>query len=360
MKPKTYSVKCFLKTYRWHIFAWLLFALYESTAVAVVAGRFADPINYMVHYPINILLFYVHSMVLLPFCANKKTGKIPIVILLSLSLLLIYIPTSYTADLILDHWSQPAHFPIKNPSSGFILSTLWRGFYFMSFATTYFYITQFVIQQKITSYLEKKAIEKELKEKEMDIELARAKNAYIRAQINPHFLFSTLTFIYDRALGKEPKVGKAILYLSKLMRYAIESDHGPEKIPLLPEILQVENLIELSRIKQPELYLEFDYTLDVGNVKIIPLVLLSLIENMIKHGNLSMKSEVAKISLKQENGFLILETDNLKNTGINDTGFHTGLNNLKKRLSYSYGANAGLTYYSDSQSHFIVTARIPI
>lgn len=197
--------------------------------------------------------------------------------------------------------------------------------------------------------MEKEAIKKELEEKQVAIELADAKNSYLKAQINPHFLFNTLTYIYNSTHKSEPRAAEAVRYLSKLMRYALECEHGPDIMNLEAEILQVENLLQLSRIKQPDLYIDFHYDEGIEEIKIIPLVLLSLTENMVKHGNLSVSTDPGKIDIYLNNGVFTIITRNLVNTGLNDTGFHTGLNNIKQRLLHTYGTNASITYGQKDQ-----------
>lgn len=355
-----YDGRLFLKTYKWHIFAWLFFAVYESTSVAVVTGHFADPKGYLFHYPVNILLFYIHAMVTLP--AGYQTGKPNFMLLLftTSGLLISYIVISYYVDYFFLPSKESGQIRNFDFSHGFVLSTLWRGIYFMSFATTYFYVRLFIDQRQITDDLEKEAIRSNLSEKELEVELADSKNAYLIAQINPHFLFNTLTFIYDRIMNSSPEAGKAVLNLSKMMRYAIESDHGPEKITLLPEIKQVENLIELCRIRKSEQYIHFDYQEETAQLKIIPLVLLSLAENMVKHGNLSDPDNPAQISVRLISGYLQISTDNLQNTGINDTGFHTGLDNIKKRLKHTYGNDATFRSGTKYGNRFSVVITLPI
>jgi len=127
------------------------------------------------------------------------------------------------------------------------------------------------------------------------------------------------------------------------MRYALECEHGPEIMPLEEEIRQVENLLQLSRIRQPAIFIDFSYNWEIEQIQTIPLVLLSLTENMIKHGNLSQPEDPGKITLKLKNNVFIIETSNLINTGLNDTGFHTGLENIRQRLLHTYGARAEIT-----------------
>ncbi|KQM68205.1 hypothetical protein ASE74_24190 [Pedobacter sp. Leaf216] len=56
--------------------------------------------------------------------------------------------------------------------------------------------------------------------------------------------------------------------------------------------------MQLSRIRQTAIFIEFSYDSDIEQIHTIPLLLLSLTENMIKHGNLSQPSDPGRISLK--------------------------------------------------------------
>jgi len=249
---------------------------------------------------------------------------------------------AYLADQVLSRSKWPFVSDLQAIDLKFVYSTLWRGIYFILFATAYYFIERYIQQKQRTAALEKDAIKKQLKQKEIAIELADAKNSYLKAQINPHFLFNTLTYIYNSTHKTEARAAEAVRHLSKLMRHALECEHGPELMPLEEEIQQVENLLQLSRIRQPDLFIEFNYSGEIEQIRTIPLVLLSLTENMIKHGNLSQPEDPGKIILKLKQGVFTIETSNLINTGLNDTGFHTGLENIRQRLRHTYGKHAGI------------------
>ncbi|TCD26559.1 hypothetical protein EZ456_13295 [Pedobacter psychrodurus] len=163
------------------------------------------------------------------------------------------------------------------------------------------------------------------------------------SNFNPHFLFNTLTYIYNSTHKSEPRAAEAVRYLSKLMRYALECEHGPEIMPLEAEIRQVENLLQLSRIKQPDLFIDFSYDQKIESTEVIPLLLLSLTENMVKHGNLSQPEDPGKIRVKLQAAQFSIQTSNLINTGLNDTGFHTGLENIRQRLLHTYADRAAIS-----------------
>ncbi|WP_293789241.1 sensor histidine kinase [uncultured Pedobacter sp.] len=334
-------MKTWLRNYRWHIIAWVTFILYEYILVSLILKINATILSYCIHYIINITLFYIHAeWVLGKGLKAQKPAYLSIIILTILEILSYTVIAYYT-----DHFlSKSAIAPINRLTDWkFMSSTLWRGIYFMLFSTAYYFIKSYIHQKNRTTELEKKAIEEMLKQKQITLELANAKNAYLKAQINPHFLFNTLTYIYNSTHKSEPRAAEAVRYLSKLMRYALECEHGPEIMPLEAEIRQVENLLQLCRTKQPDLFVDFVYDQKIESTRVIPLLVLSLTENMIKHGNLSQPEDPGKITVTLQEGLFSIQTSNLINTGLNDTGFHTGLENIRQRLLYTYAQKAALS-----------------
>ncbi|WP_343522150.1 sensor histidine kinase [Pedobacter sp.] len=336
-------MKNWLKNYRWHIIAWATFILYEYILVSLILKINASLLNYCIHYLINITLFYIHAELVLGKSLKSQNPAYLSIIILTILEVCLYTVIAYLTDRSL---SREIIVPIDKLTVTdwkFMSSTLWRGIYFLLFSTAYYFIKSYFHQKHRTTKLEKEAIEEMLKQKQITLELANAKNAYLKAQINPHFLFNTLTYIYNSTHKSEPRAAEAVRYLSKLMRYALECEHGPEIMPLEAEIHQVENLLQLCRVKQPDLYIDFIYDQKTESTEVIPLLLLTLTENMVKHGNLSQPEDPGKIVVKVEKGRFSIQTTNLINTGLNDTGFHTGLENIRQRLFHTYAGRAEIS-----------------
>lgn len=336
-------MKNWLKNYQWHIISWVTFVLYEYILVSLILKINAPISNYFIHYIINITLFYIHAeLVLGRSLKPKKPVHLSIVIFTVLEILL-HTLIAYLADRMLSKTTILSVSKLTTADWKYIFVTTWRGIYFLLFSTAYYFIKSYIHQKQRTVALEKEAMEEMLKQKQIKLELADAKNAYLKAQINPHFLFNTLTYIYNSTHKSEPRAAEAVRYLSKLMRYALECEHGPEIMPLEAEIRQVENLLRLCRIKQPDLFIDFMYDHKTESTEVIPLLLLSLTENMVKHGNLSQPEDPGKIIVKLQDGIFSIQTNNLINTGLNDTGFHTGLENIRHRLLHTYAEKAKLS-----------------
>lgn len=333
-------MKNWLKNYRWHIIAWAIFILYEYVLVSFILKRNAPILTYCIHYIINITFFYIHAeLVLARGLKSQKPAYLGIIIFTVLEVCM-YTLVAYLADSSLSKTITHPFSKMMVTDWKFMSSTVWRGIYFLLFSTAYYFIKSYIHQKHRTAELEKEAIAEMLKQKQITLELANAKNAYLKAQISPHFMFNTLTYIYNSTHKSERRAAEAVRYLSKLMRYALECEHGPEIMPLEAEIRQVENLLELSRIKQPDLFIDFSYDQKTKSTEIIPLLLLSLTENMVKHGNLSQPEDPGKIMVKLQDGLFSIQTNNLINTGLNDTGFHTGLENIRQRLFHTYADRA--------------------
>ncbi|WP_217643912.1 sensor histidine kinase [Pedobacter rhizosphaerae] len=205
------------------------------------------------------------------------------------------------------------------------------------FASGYFYLNR---------HLERKDIElQQLREIEgLKYQLVIAEKDFLRAQINPHLLFNTLTFIRNAAKNNPENVAVAIVALTELMEYALE-DSKSEFIPLAREITQMENLIKLNRLRFEHL-LNLNYTKDIqnGSATILPIVLLTLVENMFKHGIMNDPAHPAIIEVISTDSEIRFTTSNLAKTTNKVAGLQSGLRNIKARLDHAYPKNYEFNY----------------
>lgn len=345
---------------RYHVFGWMSFVGYEAATIGLATGEFGQFRFYLIHYIINILLFYSHSKIVLPLSSGKKLQmlwKLPLFTCIEIG---VYVLFKHVVDLWVSNIVLSTHIEGLALDAKSIFGGVWRSIYFIGFASAYYYHMYYLKERDSRENLERIAYVEEIKAKENLIELNNAKYAFLRAQINPHFLFNTLSFIYSNIHKTDPNSGKALILLSNIMRYALRSENGPEKVEMHNEIRQAEEFLALWKIRQEEERTEFIFDIEPGieKIRFIPLVLLTLLENMFKHGNLSEESDPGILKIFTLENNLIIETVNLINTGLNDFGNHTGIQNIQQRLQLTYG-NEGSMVVSQTDHHFLTRIKVP-
>ncbi|RIV46920.1 sensor histidine kinase [Flagellimonas pelagia] len=174
--------------------------------------------------------------------------------------------------------------------------------------------------------------------KEMQNEKLRAEVNYLKAQINPHFLFNTLNSIYALTLKKSDQAPWAVLRLSEMMRYVVtESDS--EKVPLEYEIQYISDYIDLQKLRMGK---HTDFTYEVkgspNGKRIAPIILVNYVENAFKYGvnpdepskiTIFINIDSKGVELIVENKITVKQNEFLEQTT-------EGNRNTKRRLDYFY------------------------
>jgi two-component system LytT family sensor kinase len=192
-------------------------------------------------------------------------------------------------------------------------------------------------------------IEHRLAEQEKLLMAARVEA--LANQINPHFLFNTLTSISSLIRSKPETARMLIVKLSALLRRLLRSQE--HFVTLREELDAVDEYLDIERVRfGPSLVVlkEIDEaSLDV----IVPsMILQPLVENSIKHG-LSRKVGEGRITIRSSRraGHAVIEvidngvgipSDRLEST----SQYGIGLRNVNERLSVIYGANYALKLQS--------------
>ena len=132
---------------------------------------------------------------------------------------------------------------------------------------------------------------------------------YLRAQLNPHFLFNTLNSVYSLAMQKSDRAPEVVVKLADIMRYLIY-ECNEERIPLDKEIEFIRNYIEIEKIRY-----NADIRLTVegqtAGVTVEPYLFISFIENGFKHAmDHSYSEPFIYITLRVGNGQLVLNVIN--------------------------------------------------
>jgi len=155
----------------------------------------------------------------------------------------------------------------------------------------------------------------------------------LKAQVNPHFLYNTLNYFYIRSQEVDPELADSIIKLSEIMRYSMREDFNTA--PLSEEIDYMKQFISLHQLRYP-MYMNFTVTGDVESKNILPFLLIGLVENAFKHGNMTDPSYPFIVDIKAEDDRIDFFTTNLKNKKQRFESNKIGLNNTRQRLEHAY------------------------
>ena len=173
---------------------------------------------------------------------------------------------------------------------------------------------------------------------ELEKEKSNAELNFLKAQMNPHFLFNTLNNIYALARNQSPDTPEMILKLSDLLDYTIYECSEPT-VPIIKEWQLIENYVDLQAVRNSnQLMISINQEIDNEQTPIAPLILISIVENAFKH---SMRREQQiKISLKVEKKLLTFKVFNARSTESHQREISRkkgiGVTNVKKQLALIY------------------------
>jgi len=198
-------------------------------------------------------------------------------------------------------------------------------------------------------------IEQEKQRKEAEKEQLNTELAFLKNQINPHFFFNTLNNIYSLVQTNVDDGQKAILRLSKLMRYLLyETDK--ESVPISREIDFMKVYLELMKLRlSPKVDLRVKFPEDFPDLSISPLLFLPFIENAFKHGISNRAFSFIHIEMGVKDDCINFKCSNSLFPGnVQAEGASgIGLENVKKRLRLLYPGQHELKIVGDG-SAFIV------
>jgi sensor histidine kinase YesM len=236
------------------------------------------------------------------------------------------------------------------------------GFY----ATGYFFAYRFNLKQKQLLELEKKQAEYEKAQAVLEFNNARlqadlmqSENDFLRSQINPHFLYNCLNFIYSRTFRQQPQIAETIMVLSQVMRYSLTDFSVSNGLAYVDEeIVHINNVIKINKLRYNDsLKIGFDVYGNPTNKMIAPMLLITLVENVFKHGNLQDKDFPANLvcRIDEERKRLHFSTINKRSeVAATNVSFGMGHSNIKQRLSLLYKDNFTLNIKEEGGNYYVV------
>jgi two-component system, LytTR family, sensor kinase len=300
----------------------------------------------VLYYASWAFVIYTCGLLIVPLFLNGK--KYIHLILASVLLLLIYLLIRY----LLDYRFQPILNPTM-PSSEFEISDFFitrtvtfLPNYFIGFGYYFFNYSikkerQLRLKEEETFLLKQEKQEKEQEYLLLHQEKLQLENAFLRSQINPHTLHNILNMLYSKSIKADaPELGDAILLLSNLMRYSLETvTDANGLVPLEKELEQINNTIKINQLRSNnKFHIDFKVTGDARHAKVIPLILITLVENAFKYAELNDASDPLLLHITLDQNSFIFYMHNKKRSPVHyETSHGIGLENTRRRLNAAYG-----------------------
>ncbi|MBL7717525.1 MAG: sensor histidine kinase [Flavipsychrobacter sp.] len=185
--------------------------------------------------------------------------------------------------------------------------------------------------------------------------------AFLKAQINPHFLFNTLNSIYSLTLSNSEAAPEAVVKLSGIMRYAI-SDTTKELVALEREITYISNYVDLQTMRAGDkAKIECVIKGSPSGKQIAPFILIPFVENAFKYGVNPEEDSDIQVNIWMDKKKVMMGVHNKKVfiRSDKDTGTGLGINTTIQRLGLVYPGKHSLTI-DDNEKNFNVSLEIDL
>jgi LytS/YehU family sensor histidine kinase len=181
----------------------------------------------------------------------------------------------------------------------------------------------------------------------------------LQAQVNPHFFFNSLNSMRALIYEDPESAAQMVDQLAGLMRYALQSGEL-ETVPLEAELEAVRCYLAIEKIRFEErLRARIDVEPGLGQVRIPPMALQTLVENAVKYGvELSPTGSDIHISARSDAGVARIDVANVGAIRVSADSTRVGLVNTRKRLELALGNDASLAV-SESGGWVRATLHLP-
>ncbi len=264
-------------------------------------------------YTMSALIFYLNIVLLRPLLFRRKQYSLYLLVIAGIMALILTLEYYFFFD---------SFMPL---TSKFLRESAINHAIFLVFSFLYIFV-----RHHLSMVQEKRVIEMEKLSSELSL---------LRAQLNPHFLFNAINNIFSVAQKNgDEEVAKHIANLSRTLRYSLY-ENNEEQVALSREIEFLESYVQMSLLKYEEDALHFDFKKEILNseIKVVPLILMPLVENAFKHVS-GISPFIAIKVVSDENVLRLVVTNSIGKTlnkGLPSTG-GIGLENLKRRLQLLY------------------------
>jgi len=352
-----------------HIAAWVCFLLLpfvfypRPRDISFFSERYWS-VFFILSNALIIAFYYLNTYLLIPRLLERKKLVAYSLIILGLLIFYGFFPRIYHYLSSTLQWLPPMRPPSNNPVAGANPNPAPRQRNFqqpiLSAGSIVLFLLVFVFSTGIKVI--NQWLRSEQRNKEIANEKLKAELSFLKAQINPHFLFNTLNNIYALASGQSEQTAPAVLKLSSIMRYVL-TEAGNDLVPLEKEILFTSHYLELQRMRLTgKSSIDFQVKGAALGQQVAPLLFLPFVENAFKYGVSTRELSPIRILLEIDKDSLYFSVSNHKhiNTSLkmmDNTGI--GILNTRRRLDLLYPDRYTLKI-DDEPATFTVHLKIQI
>lgn len=328
-----------------HFLFWLLtvgFHAYTHSGLITQAGFGQFALELVVRNGLLAVVIYSNLLIAIPILnSQKRIWKALAIILVSV---LLYIMLKNLHDVYLYGYIM------NNPArQGFFHNTFYNFsivLFYLAFASTLYLSKQWYIQKELI--------------RKIELEKLNAELEYLKAQINPHFLFNSLNTVFFQIDKQNTAARETLSKFSDMLRYQLYECNGKE-IDIGKEIHYIKNYVELQRLRKDEHYdIRFSFADELKNFTLPPLLLLPFIENAFKHvSHFSDKKNIIDIDIRKTGDTFQLKVSNTKDPKTVLTSGGIGLKNVQRRLELLYNYRYTLTI-TDQPENFNVLLNLKV
>jgi sensor histidine kinase YesM len=217
---------------------------------------------------------------------------------------------------------------------------------YFSYAMLYFHVSESFKKEKELRKLQEEKLLHELENsilKQQELKSQKDKllleYAFLRSQVNPHFLHNTLNVLFSQALEHSDELAENISKLSRIMRYSLESvEYESDKVFVQKELDNLHLLIEINNIRfSHSKVIEYILEGEILDQMLPPLSMITVVENAFKYGDLKDPKHPLKIKVLLRPGQVYFYCKNkIRKNNLELSSHNIGITNLCKRLDVAF------------------------
>lgn len=282
------------------------------------AGQFV--LEIIVRNALLAIVIYVTLLGLIPYA--KKTANYFFSLLFLVLLLSLYVLVKNAHDVYL------YSYVLEEERGGYFATTFYNFsivIFYLAFSVALYLSREWYLQQALIRKIEVEKLNTELD--------------YLKAQINPHFLFNSLNTVFFQIDKSNTLARDTLMKFSDMLRFQLYECNGNE-IALEKEIGYLQNYVDLQRLRKNENYdIQFEVVGDLHNFTVAPLLLIPFIENAFKHVSAYVdRTNRINIRVERKEATITVKVQNTKDDSQKtpSESYGIGLKNVQRRLALQY------------------------